>query len=73
MFNFLVLQTTANYPDFMLPFYKKNRFAFFFFALYLVIQYLILANTIIAFFYYQYQHNIKNENKKYVRNTVFAR
>eukprot|EP01016_Furgasonia_blochmanni_P053438 TRINITY_DN8635_c0_g1_i1.p3 TRINITY_DN8635_c0_g1~~TRINITY_DN8635_c0_g1_i1.p3 ORF type:complete len:181 (+),score=40.59 TRINITY_DN8635_c0_g1_i1:60-545(+) len=72
LFNFLVLQTTANYPDIMLPFYRKNRSAFLLFALYLFLQYFILANTIIAFFYYHYRSNLEMKTKRMMRHSVYA-
>jgi len=65
MFNILILQTTANFPDIMLPIYKDNRFASLFFVAFLLINNVILLNLTLSVFYMNYkkilQEKIQNE------------
>jgi len=50
-FNMLVLMTTSNYPDVMLPAYMRNRLACIYFITYLVIGLFLLMNLLLAIFY----------------------
>ena len=54
MFHLLVLLTTANYPDVMMPAYKVNRLYVLFFIAYLVIGLFFLLNMLLAVFYNNY-------------------
>ena len=47
----LVLMTTSNYPDVMLPAYQINRKDCLFFLIYLVIGLFLLMNLLLAIFY----------------------
>jgi len=51
----LVLITTSNYPDIMIPTYKENRIAIIFFALYLKIGVFLLMNLLLATLYSKYK------------------
>jgi len=47
----LVLMTTSNYPDVMLPAYMKTRVACIFFISYLVVGLFLMMNLLLAIFY----------------------
>ena len=48
LFNLLILLTTSNFPDVMMPAYTAHRSAFFFFFAFLLIGYFFLTNLILA-------------------------
>jgi hypothetical protein len=54
-FGLLVLMTTANFPDFMLPAYQVNRLNCIFFIGYLIFGLFLLMNLLLAIFYSNYQ------------------
>lgn len=64
LFNILVLQTTANFPDIMLPIYKSNRYASLFFVLFLLINNVILLNLTLSVFYLNYKKNFEESLSK---------
>ena len=55
VWNMLVLITTSNYPDIMIPTYKENRITIIFFALYLKIGVFLLMNLLLATLYSKYK------------------
>lgn len=60
MWNMLVLLTTCNFPDIMLPAYSINRLYCIFFIVYLVIGLFILFNLLLAAFFNNYRSQIEN-------------
>jgi len=60
-FNILVLQTTANFPDIMLPIYRKNRFAALYFIAFFLINNIILFNLSLSVFYVNYKKNLQEK------------
>jgi hypothetical protein len=54
-FNMLVLLTTANSPDIMLPAYQNHRIYALFFISYLLFGVFLLMHLLMALFYYNYQ------------------
>ena len=50
-FNMLVLMTTSNFPDVMLPAYQKDRIACLFFIAYLTLGLFLIMNLLLAIFY----------------------
>jgi len=54
-FNMLVLLTTANSPDIMLPAYQYHRIYSLFFMTYLLFGVFLLMHLLMALFYYNYQ------------------
>jgi hypothetical protein len=50
-FNMMVLMTTSNYPDVMLPAYQQNRNYFLFFGSYLILGMFIILNLLLAIIY----------------------
>ncbi len=54
-FNLLVLLTTANFPDFMLPAYEQSRLNSLFFIVFLVVGLFLLMNMLLAIFYSNYK------------------
>jgi hypothetical protein len=55
-YNMLVLLTTTNFPDIMLPAYSTNRLYGFFFMVYLLIGFYLFMSMLLAVFY----SNFKN-------------
>jgi len=51
----LVLLTTANFPDYMLPAYKENRWNSLFFIVFLIVALFLLMNMLLAIFYSNYK------------------
>jgi len=53
-FSMLVLLTTSNSPDIMLPAYQENRIYCLFFIIYLLFGVFLLMHLLMALFYYNY-------------------
>lgn len=51
VFNMMVLMTTCNHPDIMLPAYQISRVNAIFFVTYLVVGLFLLMNLLLAIFY----------------------
>ena len=60
LFNMLVLMTTTNHPDVMLPAYQTNRFAALFFVTYLVFGLYFFMSLLLAIFYNNYKQRVAN-------------
>lgn len=71
-YHLFVTQTTANYPDVMMPIFKKNRYAILFFVAFLVINYFLLFNMVIAIFYYNFKTELQSTLKQIVKNKSLA-
>jgi len=54
-FNMFVFMTTANYPDVMLPAYRRNRITVLFFITYEVFVLFLFLRLLLAIFYSNYQ------------------
>ena len=54
-FYMVVLLTTSNYPDVMMPSYSDNRMNSIFFIIFLIIGLFLLMNLLLAIFYAKYQ------------------
>jgi hypothetical protein len=61
LFNMLVLLTTANSPDVMLPAYHYSRIYALFFILYLVFGVFLLLHLLMALFYYNYKEQCETQ------------
>lgn len=57
MWNLLVLLTTANFPDIMIPVYSKNRLTCLFFIFFLCFGVFFLLNVILAIIYNSFRHS----------------
>jgi hypothetical protein len=64
-FSLLVLMTTANFPDVMLPSYRENRIYALFFILYLVIGLFMLFNMLLAVFYSNYNKRVESRLEEF--------
>jgi len=64
----LVLLTTSNFPDIMLPAYQINRANCIFFMAYLVIGLIFLMNLLLGIFYnnfkFRFEMNLENSKEK---------
>jgi hypothetical protein len=58
-FSLLVLMTTANFPDVMLPSYREKRVFALFFIFYLIIGLFMLFNMLLAVFYSNYNKRVE--------------
>ena len=50
-FNMLVLMTTSNFPDIMLPAYQRSRLNAIYFLVYLILGLFLMMNLLLAIFY----------------------
>jgi len=68
VFNMLVLLTTSNYPDIMLPAYQRWRPSCIFFIFYLIIGLFLIMNLLLAIFYsnfkIRFRQKVENNNEK---------
>lgn len=55
----LVLITTANYPDIMLPAYQKSRWTCVFFIVYLLFGLFLFMNLLLAIIYSKFKFKIE--------------
>lgn len=62
----LVLLTTANYPDIMLPAYAQSRLYSIFFIAYLLFGLFFLFNLVLAVFYNKYKTQLELVAEKYI-------
>ena len=69
-FNMLVLLTTANFPDVMLPAYNVNYFNSFFFITYLGIGLYFLFNILLANVYNQFMMRFQKEAEGYAKKRI---
>lgn len=60
----LVLITTANFPDIMLPSYDRHSLAALFFVMYLVIGLYFLMNLVLAVLYAEFRRREEEKCKK---------
>ena len=57
VFNMIVLMTTSNYPDVMLPAYQANRWMCFFFIAYLFFGLFLILNLLLAIIFNIFKEN----------------
>lgn len=72
VYNLFVTQTTSNYPDVMLPAFTKHRLSIVFFAAFLISNYFLLFNLIIATFYYNFKTELQATLKHIVQKESLA-
>jgi len=65
-FGLLVLLTTANFPDFMLPAYQVSRLNCIFFISFLIFGLFLLMNLLLAIFYSNYQLRFQQQINSFV-------
>ncbi len=56
----LVLMTTSNYPNVMLPAYESNRANFIFFLIYLVVGLFLIMNLLLAVIYSTFKQHYED-------------
>eukprot|EP00947_MAST-08B_sp_MAST-8B-sp1_P005435 g5435.t1 len=66
--NLLILLTTANFPDIMLPYYAKSRWFATFFVVFLVVGLFGLMSLALAVVYDSYKGSLKLEAEIFYRN-----
>jgi len=64
--NLLILLTTANFPDIMLPAYHINKAYCAFFILYLVIGLFFMLNLILATYYSNYKNRVEKSINDFI-------
>ena len=69
-YSMMILLTTANFPDVMLPAYSVNYFNFFFFWLYLVLGLYVLMNMLLASVYAKFKQRLEKHNIIYLQRYV---
>jgi two pore calcium channel protein len=62
----LVLLTTSNFPDVMMPAYKESRLYAIFFIVYLIFGLYLLMNMLLAMFYANYKKRSEDTLLKFV-------
>jgi two pore calcium channel protein len=63
--NMLILLTSANFPDIMLPVYKLNRWYCWFFITFVIFGLFFLVNLMIAVFYNNYRKQVEKRAKRF--------
>jgi hypothetical protein len=58
-FNMFIFMTTANYPDVMLPAYRRNRITAIFFIVYEILILFLFLKLLLAIFYSNYQQKVE--------------
>ena len=73
-FNMMVLMTTSNYPDVMLPAYQQNRQYFLFFGSYMLLGMFIILNLVLAIIYSNFKSYFEQqiEDKEEIRLQYFG-
>lgn len=66
IWSLLILLTTANFPDVMLPAYGLNKANAIFFILYLIIGLYFLLNLVLAIYYSNYKNRVENTINKFI-------
>lgn len=61
----LVLLTTTNYPDVMLPAYGSHRYFYVYFGIYLIVGLILLFNMLLAIFYSNYTNRFQQSISDY--------
>ncbi len=61
----LVLLTTANFPDIMLPAYEQSRIYALFFISYLLFGLFLILNLLMAVYYNNYKRRYENSLIKF--------
>lgn len=59
MWSLLVLLTTANFPDVMLPAYRESRSAFLYFLIFMIVGMFFLVNALTAIVMSAYQQTLE--------------
>ena len=70
IFNLLVLLTTANFPDVMLPAYKVSRWYSVFFISFLIFGLFLFLNMLLAIFYNNYKARLDAQLNLFVDKRV---
>jgi two pore calcium channel protein len=65
--NMLILLTTANFPDVMLPAYEEHRYYCIFFILYIIGGLFFLTNLVIGMFYSNYKTQLEKVADTYYK------
>ena len=60
-YNLVILLTTANFPDVMLPAYNEHRFSCLFFLIFLIIGLYFFFNILLAIVFDNYKAGIENK------------
>ena len=66
VFNLLVLLSTANFPDIMLPAYKSDRIYWLFFIVYLIIGVFFLMSLVCAIFYSNFKNRVEQQLNSFI-------
>ena len=72
-FEMMVLMTTSNFPDVMLPAYQRNRVYSLFFVIYLLVGMFIILNLMLAIIYSNFKSLFEKqiEDMQDTRNQYF--
>jgi len=60
-FNMLVLMTTSNFPDIMLPAYQRSRLNCLYFIIYLILGLFLMMNLLLAIFYSNFKNRFERK------------
>ena len=63
-YHMLVLMTTSNFPDVMLPAYQTNRWLCLYFIAYLVFGLFLMMNLLLAVFYSNFKDRFETDIQK---------
>ena len=73
-YNMLVLMTTSNYPDVMMPAYQMSRMNFLFFGTFLLLGMFTIMNLMLAIIYSNFKNyfELAIEDMEEIRSNYFA-
>ena len=69
-YSMMILLTTANFPDVMLPAYQKEYFNVIFFVIYLILGLYVLMNMLLASVYAKFKQRLEKHNIRYLQRYV---
>ena len=73
LYNMIVLQTTANFPDVMLQIYEHNRWAALYFVIFLIVNNILLVNMTLSIFYINYKELMEEKTETILRENKYSK
>ena len=72
LYNMFVCQTTSNHPDLLFPIFREYRASSVFFLMFMLMNYFLLYNMIIAIFYFNLKEVLHETVEETVRKNKYS-